>query len=232
MGKSTLLKHLALRDIPVPKHISMLYVEQEMVGDDTPALHAVLKADVWRERLLKEEEELNNKLEGVEKKLAAAQSQTQAAEGGETSELSKGSVGDIHTRQLEIQKDELGARLMEVQAKLVEMEADTGPSRAAALLDGLGFPAEDQMRPTGSFSGGWRMRLALARALFCKPDLLLLDEPSNNLDLNAIAWLEDYLVTQWTGTLLVVSHDRQLLNEIATDIIHQHSERLDYYKGA
>lgn len=231
VGKSTLLRHLALRDIPVPKHISMLYVEQEMVGDDTPAVEAVLKADVWRERLLREEEEVNKKLEGLEKKLAEATKASQQETTPDPSELSKGSAGDIHTRQLEIQKDELSARLMEVQSKLVEMEADTGPSRAAALLDGLGIASADQMRPTKSFSGGWRMRLALARALFCKPDLLLLDEPSNNLDLNAIAWLEDYLVTSWTGTLLVVSHDRAFLNAVATDIIHQHSERLDYYKG-
>lgn len=74
------------------------------------------------------------------------------------------------------------------------------------------------------------MRLALARALFVKPDLLMLDEPSNMLDLNAIAWLEDYLQT-WQSTLLVVSHDRAFLDAVATDIIHQHSQRLDYYKG-
>ncbi|CCO27854.1 ATP-binding cassette, sub-family F, member 3 [Rhizoctonia solani AG-1 IB] len=74
------------------------------------------------------------------------------------------------------------------------------------------------------------MRLALARALFVKPDLLMLDEPSNHIDLNALAWLEDYLQT-WPSTLLVVSHDRAFLDAVATDIVHQHSSRLDYYKG-
>lgn len=74
------------------------------------------------------------------------------------------------------------------------------------------------------------MRLALARALFVKPDLLMLDEPSNHIDLNALAWLEDYLQT-WPSTLLVVSHDRAFLDAVATDIVHQHSARLDYYKG-
>lgn len=230
VGKSTLLKHVALRDVPVPKHISMLYVEQEMVGDDTPAVEAVLKADVWRERLMREDKELNGKLEALEKRLSEAMSAREQP-APDANALGQGSAPDVHTRQIEIQKDELSARLLEVQSKLVEMEADTGPSRAASLLDGLGILAADQMRPTKSFSGGWRMRLALARALFCKPDLLLLDEPSNNLDLNAIAWLEDYLVTEWQGTLLVVSHDRAFLNTVATDIIHQHSERLDYYKG-
>ncbi|KAJ9065367.1 ATP-binding cassette, regulator of translational elongation [Entomophthora muscae] len=74
------------------------------------------------------------------------------------------------------------------------------------------------------------MRLALARALFCKPDLLLLDEPTNMLDIPAVIWLENYLKT-WTSTLLVVSHDREFLDEVATDILHQHSEKLDAYKG-
>ena len=105
-----------------------------------------------------------------------------------------------------------------------------GKARAAALLAGLGFNEADQQRPTKSFSGGWRMRLALARALFVKPDLLMLDEPSNHIDLNALAWLEDYLQT-WPGTLLVVSHDRAFLDAIATDIVLQRMERLEYYKG-
>jgi ATP-binding cassette subfamily F protein 3 len=85
--------------------------------------------------------------------------------------------------------------------------------------------------PTNSFSGGWRMRLSLARALFCKPDLLLLDEPTNMLDVPSSTYLGNYLQT-YPATVLVVSHDREFLNEVATDIIHQHSERLDYYRGA
>lgn len=74
------------------------------------------------------------------------------------------------------------------------------------------------------------MRLALARALFVKPDLLMLDEPSNHIDLNALAWLEDYLQT-WPGTILVVSHDRAFLDAVATDIVLQRAERLEYFKG-
>lgn len=75
------------------------------------------------------------------------------------------------------------------------------------------------------------MRLALARALFVKPDLLMLDEPSNHIDLNALAWLEDYLSNEWKGTLLVVSHDRAFLDAVATDIVLQRNERLEYFKG-
>ncbi|KAF8446446.1 P-loop containing nucleoside triphosphate hydrolase protein [Boletus edulis BED1] len=204
VGKSTLLRHIAMRELPIPAHITILFVEQEVIGDDTTALDSVLKADVWRDHLLKEEVHLNAKLAELEKE------------------------GD--DKRFEDAREEAATRLAEVHARLSDMDAASGPSRAAALLAGLGFSEADQAKPTKSFSGGWRMRLALARALFVKPALLLLDEPSNHIDLNALAWLEDYLQT-WPGTLLVVSHDRAFLDAVATDIIHQHSGRLDYYKG-
>ncbi|GAA5887003.1 hypothetical protein JCM6882_009412 [Rhodosporidiobolus microsporus] len=224
IGKSTLLRAMALREVNIPQHISILYVQQEVVGDDTPAIESVLQADVHRSRLMAEEKEINASLEALEK---------------EAEELAQGNAGlsdedrekrHAELRKAERKKDDAMSRLGEVQRLLVDIEADTGPSRAAELLAGLGFSKADQDMPTRAFSGGWRMRLSLARALFCKPDLLLLDEPSNNLDLNALAWLEDYLQT-WPSTLLVVSHDRAFLNAVATDIIHQHNERLDYYKG-
>ncbi|KAF8349868.1 P-loop containing nucleoside triphosphate hydrolase protein [Amanita rubescens] len=204
VGKSTLLRHIAMREVPIPPHITILFVEQEIVGDDTKAIESVLKADVWRDHLLKEQASLDAKLAELE--------------------------SEDDDRRVQEAKEELSSRLAEVHARLADMEAESGPSRAAALLAGLGFDEADQQRPTKSFSGGWRMRLALARALFVKPALLLLDEPSNHIDLNALAWLEDYLQT-WPGTLLVVSHDRAFLDAVATDIIHQHSGRLDYYKG-
>lgn len=146
----------------------------QITGDDTPAVEAVLRADVWRERLLQEDKDINAQLAKLESDAnAAVAAATTAAEAeGEGANLSKGSAVDMPTRQREIKRDELTSRLGEVQAKLVEMEAETGPSRAAALLNGLGFTEEDQQKPTRQFSGGWRMRLALARALFCKPDLL------------------------------------------------------------
>ncbi|KAH9990516.1 P-loop containing nucleoside triphosphate hydrolase protein [Russula vinacea] len=207
VGKSTLLRHIAMREVPIPSHITILFVEQEIVGDDTSALQSVLKADVWRDHLLAEEVRLNARL----------------------AELDATPPGETDAR-LEEMRDEVSGRLAEVHASLADMDAESGPARAAALLAGLGFSEQDQGRPTKSFSGGWRMRLALARALFVKPALLLLDEPSNHIDLNALAWLEDYLQT-WPGTLVVVSHDRAFLDAVATDIIHQHSGRLDYYKG-
>uniref|UniRef100_F6TGG6 ABC transporter domain-containing protein n=3 Tax=Ciona intestinalis TaxID=7719 RepID=F6TGG6_CIOIN len=87
-----------------------------------------------------------------------------------------------------------------------------------------------QKMTTKEFSGGWRMRLALARALFAKPDLLLLDEPTNMLDIRAILWLEDYLQT-WKSTIITVSHDRSFLEAVCTDILHLFNKQLEAYRG-
>ncbi len=213
IGKSTLLRALSRREIAIPTHISILHVEQEIMGDDTPALQAVLDADVWRKHLLAEQDKITKQLAALE------------AERSTLADTSKDAA------RLDKEKDGLDTTLGDIQAKLSEMESDKAEPRAASILAGLGFSPERQQYATKTFSGGWRMRLALARALFCEPDLLLLDEPSNMLDVPSITFLSNYLQT-YPSTILVVSHDRAFLNEVATDIIHQHSERLDYYKGA
>ena len=120
--------------------------------------------------------------------------------------------------------------LAEVHERLNAIDAHSAPSRAAAILSGLGFDAEAQGRPVGSFSGGWRMRVALASVLFVRPDLLLLDEPTNHLDLEATLWLQSYLAS-YPGTLVVISHDRELLNEVCGRIIHIDQTRLVSYGG-
>jgi ATP-binding cassette subfamily F protein 3 len=123
-----------------------------------------------------------------------------------------------------------GVRLAEIHARLDEIGAAAGPARAASILNGLGFDNAAQSRPCGEFSGGWRMRVALAGTLFSDPDLLILDEPSNHLDLEAQLWLTEYL-KRFRGTLLMVSHDRDLLNDVCDHIVHIDQQKLVTYGG-
>ncbi|OXU17138.1 ATP-binding cassette sub-family F member 3 [Nasonia vitripennis] len=126
--------------------------------------------------------------------------------------------------------DALGEELAKVFEAMQMAEVEKAPARASTILSGLGFSVERQTWPTKAFSGGWRMRLALARALFSKPDLLLLDEPTNMLDIKAILWLEKYLQS-WPTTLLVVSHDRNFLDTVPTDILYLKAQKIESYHG-
>ena len=116
------------------------------------------------------------------------------------------------------------------QERFEAIDGFSGPARAAKILAGLGFDEESQQQPCDSYSGGWRMRVALASLLFQAPDLLLLDEPSNHLDLEATLWLESYL-KRYPGTILLVSHDRSLLNNLCQSILHLNNQRLTLYAG-
>ncbi|CAK9217048.1 unnamed protein product [Sphagnum jensenii] len=200
-GKSTLLKLLAWRQIPVPRNIDVLLVEQEVVGDERTALEAVVSAD--------------EELMSLRSEAARLQELTLKDED-------------------ELEKDDdaanAGDQLTAVYERLQAIGADAAEARGSKILAGLGFSKDMQGRTTKSFSGGWRMRISLARALFVQPTLLLLDEPTNHLDLRAVIWLEEYL-TRWKKTLIVVSHDREFLNSVSTDIIHLHDEKLHFYKG-
>ncbi|KFD70258.1 hypothetical protein M514_17608 [Trichuris suis] len=120
--------------------------------------------------------------------------------------------------------------LQQVSDELRARDADAAEPKARRILAGLGFSEEMQMRPSNQFSGGWRMRISLARALFLEPTLLMLDEPTNHLDLNAVIWLDNYL-QGWKKTLLVVSHDQSFLDSICTDVIQLETQKLFYYKG-
>uniref|UniRef100_A0A803L585 ABC transporter domain-containing protein n=1 Tax=Chenopodium quinoa TaxID=63459 RepID=A0A803L585_CHEQI len=210
-GKTTFLRHLALKAIDgIPKNCQILHVEQEVVGDDTTALQCVLNSDIERNQLLQEEARLlalqrEHELQGSDEKSNGALN------------------GDIG-------KDNITERLQEIYKRLELIDADSAEARAASILAGLSFSPEMQHKATRTFSGGWRMRIALARALFIEPDLLLLDEPTNHLDLHAVLWLESYLL-KWPKTFIVVSHAREFLNSVVTDIIYLHGQKLTTFKG-
>lgn len=121
-------------------------------------------------------------------------------------------------------------RIAEIQTRLADIEAHSAEARAASILAGLGFDAEAQKRPASSFSGGWRMRVALAAVLFAEPDLLLLDEPTNYLDLEGTMWLEGYL-SRYPHTVLLISHDRDLLNKAVNSIVHLENRKLSFWSG-
>ena len=121
-------------------------------------------------------------------------------------------------------------RIAEIHERLGAIDAHGAPARAARILAGLGFDEEAQHRPLNTFSGGWRMRVALAALLFSEPDVLLLDEPSNHLDLEAALWLESFLKS-YRASLIVVSHERDLLNSVPDHILHLNRGSLSLYPG-
>ena len=121
-------------------------------------------------------------------------------------------------------------RLGDIHERLIAIDAYTAPARAARILIGLGFDEDMQGQPLDSFSGGWKMRVALAALLFSSPDLLLLDEPSNHLDLEATMWLESFL-RAYPGQLVVISHERDLLNKVVDHILHLEGGKVTLYPG-
>lgn len=158
----------------------------------------------------------------------------------ETPALSQAAIeftldGDVELRAIEkalveAEANHQGEEIGELHARFSEIGGYSARARAAELLDGLGFKNADLDRPVSDFSGGWRVRLNLARALMCRSDLLLLDEPTNHLDLDAVIWLESWL-NDYRGTLVLISHDRDFLDAIVNHIAHIEQQRLTLYKG-
>ena len=143
--------------------------------------------------------------------------------------------GDAELRQVQrdidtAEKNNDGIQVATLHGQLDNIDGYTASSRASQLLAGLGFKASDESRAFNEFSGGWQMRLNLARALMCRSDLLLLDEPTNHLDLDTIIWLESWL-SAYRGTLLLISHDRDFLNNICTHIAHLEQQQIQLYTG-
>ncbi len=123
-----------------------------------------------------------------------------------------------------------GLKQAELHAALETIGGYAAQSKAARLMNGLGFMAEQEHNPVNAFSGGWRMRLNLAQALMCRSDVLMLDEPTNHLDLDAVIWLQDWLC-KYDGTLLLISHDRDFLDTITSHIVHIEQNKADIYTG-
>ncbi|KAH8605388.1 putative ABC transporter [Trypanosoma vivax] len=196
-GKSTILRLLSARELPVQSSLELLLVEQEQEfhGSDMTAVEAVLQSHKRQREYLNEAVVLREKVELSEKELE---------------------------------------RLNFLEEELEIMGASQAEARARRILFGLGFPTEWHDRPTKSFSGGWRKRIALAAAVFIEPDVLMLDEPTNHLDLNAVIWLESYLCEQYNNrarrpkALIVVSHDASFLDEVCTHMIHVENFKLNY----
>jgi len=188
-GKSTMLKCIGDRMIPVPENMDIFILDKEAEASDKTPLQCVVEN--LEKEVARIEEELNNLLE---------------ADGDQDI------ISDMYKR-------------------LDELDPETAMSRAGKILYGLGFTKEmQQVKRTRDFSGGWRMRIALARALFVSPSVLLLDEPTNHLDLEATIWLEEFLKS-FGRILVIISHSQDFLNNVCTNIIHLYKSQLIYYNG-
>lgn len=193
-GKSTLLKKIASREIKIPSEIDILYVEQEVVGNNMTVYDTVMSANITRATNLTRHKILNDIINNP-------------------------NFDDNH--DIVTEYNELCQYLFDNNSDDIKIKK---------ILYGLGFNSQDQQKTTNQLSGGWKMRVSLAKALYIEPTLLLLDEPTNHLDLNTVIWLTDYM-KDWKNTLIVVSHDKHFLNSICTDIIHLYKQQLMYYTG-
>lgn len=188
-GKSTFLRVLAERQVPVPDYIDIHLLSEEAQPSDESALEYVINSA----------------------KMEVARLETKA--------------DDILTEE-----GPESLVLQDIYDRMEELDPSTFESRASTILCGLGFNAQTIEKKTRDMSGGWRMRVALAKALFLQPSMLLLDEPTNHLDLSACVWLEEYL-SRYNKILIVVSHSQDFLDGVCTDTMVMQQQKLKYWGG-
>lgn len=188
-GKSTFLRVLAERQVPIPDYIDIHLLSEEAQPSEESALEYVINS-------------------------------------------AKMEVARLETKADEILTEEGPESLVleDIYDRLEELDPSTFESRASTILCGLGFNAQTIQKMTKDMSGGWRMRVALAKALFLQPTMLLLDEPTNHLDLSACVWLEEYL-SRYNKILIVVSHSQDFLDGVCTDTMVMQQQKLKYWGG-
>lgn len=207
-GKSTLLKAIDKREFPIPEHIDIYLLNEGAPPSELGALEWVVKeAENEMERLDKLAEEILEK------------------DGPESPVLE-----DLYEVSCEIPNYWNSCELLTSCQRMETMDPSTFQTRASLILTGLGFNKKTISKKTKDMSGGWRMRVALAKALFVKPSLLLLDDPTAHLDLEACVWLEEHL-KKWDRTLVLVSHSQDFLNGVCTNMIDMRLKKLMYYGG-
>lgn len=235
-GKSTLLKFIAQRRLPIPSSMSMLIVEQEVMASDLSLVEQVMGSDSVRRDVLERERVLLEFIEshgGGESEDEDGYEEEEEVEGGV-----KGGTG-TGTRPTPLPPSlpssftlsEAVTQLQAIGSEIDSLDLYSSESRARRILSGLGFIASMLDKSSMTLSGGWRMRVALAKALFCTPALLLLDEPTSHLDLDAVLWLEQYLSEECTSTLVIVSHDVDFLDSTVTHILHVDQSKIHCYTG-
>ncbi|ORX72026.1 P-loop containing nucleoside triphosphate hydrolase protein [Linderina pennispora] len=258
VGKSTLLNAIGNKTlIGFPENIRTLYVQQlDVLETNTTVLEAVLAADVERQKRANDVQALEAAVAdpvtlktALDKYIARiateriTQAQTIATiRSGKRGKVARAAALKAEHNMLAEVRSQLYTKgkkdsdvaadvLTTLYAELDEMGASTAEARARAILADLDVSEEQQDGPVSLLSGGWRMRIALAKAMFLKPDIMLLDECTNHLDIGAIAWLQDYLKSLTDITIVCVSHDREFLNAVSQEIIRFKDKKLTYHPG-